>query len=650
MSEQPITSGEPLIPSGDTGYDLLGVLGLPCRWRDVLAGTPDLPERTMRDMLREVGCAAPYGIIKTLVTEGEHRLVPRFADPGTEGKRSDKTKFNKAKRLLDFHEAWTAALPIGRKLRNLTEQAMECVAFGHKLAEVEWSDTTLLPVDIAPKPRLNYSFDLDRSNRVKGVKAGESTLPPANFLLWTFGGADYNPRGEGCTVAAYPAYYDKGLTRIRQQKSVDQAGGGFLVLEEQYPPQGVPLTETVKVRDSSGTLTEALKSTVAVQQAKKVRSNDVAKLPAGVTAKFLSVDSHGLFDAVFDRDDREMTLAFLKVLRATMEARFGSKADSQTGEGLLDSVRDGLRALICDPINGLIDLVTVLHFGPEWLEFAPRYEIVTEEPQDTVEIGKFLQGDLSNFTLTQLNFFCDRAGIPIFEEHPGENVEEESVQPVPAQELDEEGNPVQFKSSIASVNASAQRALESAVKKHDRRLRELVSQLAAGEIDRDAFVADFGDVLFKGHDQAFRLGWRHGGGGRAIDEAAENYIAETVSVQGNYASGLADDILAGDASESAGLARADQYARRMRGSANRAFIKASDPETAFNWTLGGNENHCSTCPEYASMNPWFKDTAFASPGEDVDASGTKATECGSACLCKWVRDDGREGFGPVSFD
>lgn len=651
--DTPTIAADALIPSGETGYDLLGVLGLPCRWRDVAAKSVDgiLTERTMRDMLREIGCMAPYEMLVALVTEGTHRLAPRFPDPGPTGKRGDKIAYNKAKAELDFHQGWADSLPAGRRLKNLTRAAMESVAFGDKLAEVEWS-ADFVPVDIAPKPRTNYTYERDRSNRVTAILPFGQTqtkLPPANFVRWTFGGYDYSPEGEGCLVACYPAFYDKGLTRIRQQKSVDQAGGGVLAAEENYPPQGTPLPDAyIEIDNGDGTKGRIARNEVIAKALQRLRGNGVAKLPMGVTAKFLSVDAHGMFDAVFDRDDREMTLAFLKVVRATTEARFGSKADSSTAEGLLLTIRDMIRELICDPINGLIDLVTVLARGPEALPFAPRYEITTEEPEDTLEIAKILAGPLGNLTLEVINTLCDRAGFQRYEAKPEETPEAPQAGEE-GQDGKEEGG-ARFKSNLPSINQAAQRGLEVVVRRHDRRLRLLVSQLVAGDIDRDAFLADFGDVLQTGHDQAYRIGWRHGGGPRSIGELSDTYLAETLSVQGAYAQNLADDILDGDASEDAGLARARQYARRMRGSANRAFVEAADPEEEFYWRLGGNEEHCPDCPELAALSPYTKDSIIAVPGEDIDAAGVKNTTCGSACKCRWERSDGREGFGPVSFD
>lgn len=137
------------------------------------------------------------------------------------------------------------------------------------------------------------------------------------------------------------------------------------------------------------------------------------------------------------------------------------------------------------------------------------------------------------------------------------------------------------------------------------------------------------------------MGYAHGGGGDTLSEAGETYVAEVQASEAEFMVGLAEGLANGDVSEAQGLARARQYARRIRGTANEAFRESSSG-FKLTWVLGATD-HCAECPQYAGMSPWEPDEAFASPGDG-------STPCGGACDCKWVRSDGREGFARYEFD
>jgi hypothetical protein len=171
----------------------------------------------------------------------------------------------------------------------------------------------------------------------------------------------------------------------------------------------------------------------------------------------------------------------------------------------------------------------------------------------------------------------------------------------------------------------------------------LVRQLTTGKIDEATFAKRFAYVLNVGHDRALSLGWSHGLGAERLSQEAETYLAETITQEANFARELAQELASGEKSAAQGNLAAKRYAQRMGGTANEAFRLAGiGGGYTIKWILGGAEQHCPECPEYAAMD-WTPEDLFTVP------RGGQTT-CRLNCLCHLERSDGRVGFTPVSFE
>ena len=174
-----------------------------------------------------------------------------------------------------------------------------------------------------------------------------------------------------------------------------------------------------------------------------------------------------------------------------------------------------------------------------------------------------------------------------------------------------------------------------------KKMRELVAGIKDGSV-RD-FGDAFDDLLLDAHADAATLGRQRAGNlaYQNTDDILWGIAAKDKDA--DYLLRFLDDIAGGrygtmDALNYSAIAnRADLYVSRSRGTANQAFVDASTDQDEFIWRLGGNENHCSECPELAAMSPWYKDDLFYVPG-DGD------TPCLSRCKCYLVRADGITGF------
>ena len=176
----------------------------------------------------------------------------------------------------------------------------------------------------------------------------------------------------------------------------------------------------------------------------------------------------------------------------------------------------------------------------------------------------------------------------------------------------------------------------------------LIRQLSDGVFDAREWGEMMQQLLILSHGESWALGRQ-----RAGDFADETRYDHLVGIakadsQAPYLLNLIEDLTGerylddlGKISPNKLKGRLNLYAQSLRGTATDSFINASDALIELNWTLGGVEKHCSDCPRYASMNPWYKDTLYAWPG-----SGD--TPCLGNCKCHLVREDGVMSFKPVT--
>lgn len=650
----------PALSSVETGFlgieDPSGAITLPPFWDAAMAryGLKDCPpgflgisdnvELLMRHMMREPLVLVADKVLRALVTEGEHRVVPAVPDEPANKRSPDYKKWRRSQRAHEFTEGWVNGLQ--RPLRRVCWHLMESVAFGHKLCEVEFKAEggSVVPSDLAPKPRTAYRIKVDASNRVLGVRptSGVETevVPPLNLLIMSVGGMDDSPTGEPTLAAVYKPWQRREGDFKNQGMSSRQSGGGFLVIEEAYPPQGVPYVDTVDVRQPDDTLKKFPKGEIAAKEASNIVSGRVGKLPPGMTARLLQASGATVFDSALDRSAREIMMCFTGSDRMVLGSDANSQADSGVAEGVALTIRDFYRGLLCSCIEAKFKEIIVLNLGPEYADVVPRYDIATEEGKDLVAVGNFLAGNFDRLTVDQRNVLAAWVGLPDFPEED----ETEAIQREADREEGEEAKQFAGRFSVATFatrldisNEAAQKRVARAVRTADRQFRSLITRFVNGKLSEEEFKERFAYTLATGHDRTYRAGFTHGGGGEELSEEGEEYVATVQASEGEYMLALAEALANGEISEAEALRRASLYANRMRGTANAAFREASvGLGLHLYWDLGPSD-HCEECPRYASMSPWEPDELPTTPGE-------ADTPCRANCTCRLRREDGKLGF------
>lgn len=199
---------------------------------------------------------------------------------------------------------------------------------------------------------------------------------------------------------------------------------------------------------------------------------------------------------------------------------------------------------------------------------------------------------------------------------------------------------------VAVVDPGLQAEHDALVNATGDRIDALLKRYAAGTVDADGFLEEFGNILKTSHGAAYRLGWRLSDGPMPDPLDFANYGQRMADLESSFIQGLISDLEKGkygdpvEAGSGALQARLDLYARKVSSSASDGFVDGSDPDSEWAWELGGTEDHCEDCPYIAASGPYSQNTLFTKP-----RAGD--TPCLGNCLCRLVRDDGVAGFGPV---
>jgi hypothetical protein len=634
-----------------------------------------------RKMMRDVTIYGIDQIYRALVCEGDHLIQGRIEKPGPKATPADRKLFKLSEEALAFTKGWADRLEYS--LKSLCYDFLEAKSYGHKLAEAEIGDftldhkafkgsTLLAPVDIAPKPRTVYRFKVTKANKVLGVVAGgdkDALVPVDNLLIHTVGGMDRDPRGDGVLPSLWGSYQSRLRAKLNQGKASDQTGGGFVVVEEDHPPQGdgsVPYVNSVDVPDGyeSDGVTPKTKQVsrqrIAAAAVSQSSTGKTAAMLPGQHVKVVQADGAEIFNQIIDGDNRDIAMAYLGNAQMVFEAKRDSQAAGGKAENVGETMRDAARGHLSATMESAFAKFLRLNFGEKYRGVTPRYDIVTEEGTDILAVSNFLSANFDKLTNDQKNWLASKIGMPAFpEEAEGPDEELQAIDTEEQAKAEEETaqfaatfsakDRATFKSQTEIANEAAQKRVQAAVRSAHRQFRSLVDSLDKGTrngkpFDAATFADRFAYTLQVAHERAANVGFKHGGGSELSAEA-EEFVATVVANEGSFAQELADALTSGDKSLSQARLAAKRYAAKVGGTANEGFRLASvGGGFTLDWdTNGGVEFHCAECPEYEALSPWQPEELFAVPRGG-------STPCRMACQCRLTRSDGKVGFSPVSFD
>lgn len=314
----------------------------------------------------------------------------------------------KSQEVAEFCEREIARLRT--PLKSTLLQMFDCMAFGVKLAEPtrivceNGPDAGRLVLDsLKVKPEWAWNFVVDPFMNVRGIitfvppaiakgksasSGGFLILPPEKFAVMTWLPRDNDPRGTSALRAAYdwwnlkqqvkPFYY--AHLRRFGSPSLD---GVLSPIDTANRPAINPVTGQEIAGSSLSPGQHFLSQLLAFK-------NNVAIVrPAGSELNVIEPNSNGeAFLNGFDLFDRQICLAIGLQARASLEAKHGSKADSDTAENTRGLIIDYGREAASDWVEKslLYDSVAI-NFGKEIAdEYMAEVIISDAEAQDRAEL------------------------------------------------------------------------------------------------------------------------------------------------------------------------------------------------------------------------------------------------------------------------
>jgi hypothetical protein len=262
-------------------------------------------------------------------------------DPGeVRSKRAKKADYKLAEEICDAAKRSLDCLedPVDQTI----DEFLDCFVYGSSLGEQTFREAEEGPDkgkwvhnSLVPKPRWAWSFLVDRFNKVVAIRGwngeGWVDLDRDRFAVMSWKPKHRDPRGRSGLRAAYTPWNEK------LQKYPDF--GEFLhkfaepSIAVTASPDAQPLLE---MDDDGTTIIQKSVLDVLEEALEAYRGRSYLALPPGATAQVLEGHTDGAaYHGAFDRWDMEIFRSILFGSRPVQEAQYGSKADSDSGLGLI---------------------------------------------------------------------------------------------------------------------------------------------------------------------------------------------------------------------------------------------------------------------------------------------------------------------------
>lgn len=347
----------------------------------------DLYERVDLDPTAHAG----KNVLKSGVIEDGIRLESAVSDEAADG-------YALAQEIRAFCESVLGDLQI--PIDDVLWDLCDAFIYGSRMAEQIYTDTPatayalpgsspisrtqhlLTLAALKPKPRTSVAFVVDAFMNVQAIQAqlpgtgwnGMSTvdarsarawpgmLPRAKFAILSFRPKDSDPRGVSLYRPAYWPWFAKQEVWQEFLKYLANFASPsvYAVASEAASKSGV------EVVNADGSKSKIPATQVLLSTLMAFRNNSAAAFDYGTILKALEVSNDGTpFHTAFTRCDEQITVAILNQMRATMEAKHGSRADSETGQDILDTVIRQIKRSVCTMIKR--DVLTPLveyNYGP----------------------------------------------------------------------------------------------------------------------------------------------------------------------------------------------------------------------------------------------------------------------------------------------
>lgn len=349
-------------------------------------------DATYAQMLTDAQVAANMRLFKSAILEDGQYLTSAVADSDADG-------YDLAGELVGFVER-TLSDP-RESLDDALWSMLDALALGCTVSEITlrrertYSGRMQVALDwLRPLPREQVGFGLDTFGRIIGIIARTASddaamtapevrlLPRDRFVVHAFEPRPGDPRGSSLLRSAHTAWDIKQRTWPEFYRYLVQFAAPSIV--------GFTPENPREVVQPDGTYVTA--TTALLQSLMAFQNGTALALEGGSDLKVLwsQGDGKAFLDA-FAHCNREITVGMLATARATLEAEYGSRADSQSAGDVLGTLirrarkalalslrRDLLRMLVREQYGARAAMLTpVLSFGEtEQVDVTPMMQAV----------------------------------------------------------------------------------------------------------------------------------------------------------------------------------------------------------------------------------------------------------------------------------
>jgi len=346
----------------------------------------DIYERMMRDP----ALASSVNDLRIAALSQGPRFLCRVPTPSpVKSDPEGEARFQQAEEIRGFVEDTMDNLQ--QPLEDILEEMLDFLTFGHKVAEqvYELRGGRMVLARLKVKPRTAYNFVVDKFMNLEGLIAASPSssstlnsalstaavvnpgdiLPREKFFILTYQAKGGDPRGGSILRPAYNPWYLKMQVWPMYLKFLSQFGtpSVWATLPENTGNVQLINTDGTPQADAEGNLLEMTAAEAMLQKLIAFANGTALVLEHDSALNIIEPKGNGeAFLSAIDLFDRQMTKAVLIAIRATMESQHGSRADSETAQGTVAEITQGIRRKV--EIGFYRDVITPLiryNFGDE---------------------------------------------------------------------------------------------------------------------------------------------------------------------------------------------------------------------------------------------------------------------------------------------
>lgn len=372
-------------------------------------------------MLRDPALASAMQAIRVMVLADGPRFVPAVKPPNpAKPDPEEESRYQRAVEIRDAIEGMCDNLQA--PLEEILGEMLDYLPYGNRVAEKVYAPRNglLALTTLRPKSKKAYYFIVNDKADLLGLLAttvyglagssgslaqvdpaavghldGYHVIPREKFWVLSNAGSAGDPRGRSILRPAYNAWFLKQQTWPQYLKFLSMFGTPSLVAILSAEAGDVELIDSTgtPVLDSDGNATTLSAEEAVLQKLIAFENGTAIVLPNGTTLdKIQSTGDGGAYVKAIDLYDRQMIRAVLIGTRATMEAEYGSKADSSTAQDLLSEFAQYIqRQVEMAFYRDVIYPTCVLNWGEAVArEFAPTMSLTSTDRSDVAEMANAL--------------------------------------------------------------------------------------------------------------------------------------------------------------------------------------------------------------------------------------------------------------------